>query len=442
MHEVSRFAHKEHPKIQFSDKPQNIWVCTETYEVHGDVLQPILKKYLDEERIVDQKEVRKGVWAWLKYRSADDSISTITFKSYDQGRKRFQGAGRDLISFDEEPPRDIWEECTVRESGGRKLVDGVWVEDDSSNLRIIMSMTPVNGMTWVYDEIYLATNNPDLKVTTASWEDNPWLTKEQKERMTRGLTPEALQVRKEGKFVRMTGLVCPWFDRSVHVQPIVFDPAWSLYRAIDFGFSNPCCVIWVGVDYDDNWYVYDGIYQPGLTNPQLKEAITRKDAQRYITNCWGDSAAMSDIQELNDMGLHVIPVEKVPGTGKENWDEYRARILMEQGKIQPNGRTKIVIGSNLVRYDEKLGREVNWAVSELEKLLWDEKEVKGEKKQGARWGPQSNHFVDSFTYFAHEYRREHGFSEKPSNPRLTEDRPAFYQPIAPLGSNSSDPFDI
>ena len=427
MHEVSRFAHKDHPYITFDESPIGIWVCTESYDVHRDVLQPKLRQYLDPQRIVEESSIKRGCWSWIKYKAKDGTITDIQFKSYDQGREKFQGAGKQLISFDEEPPRDIWEECTVREEAGREL-------------KIILSMTPVNGMTWIYEEIYLNTNNPDIHVVTASWKDNPWLTEEQKARMGRGLTPEARQVREEGKFIRITGLVCPWFDRSAHVQQITFNPEWTLYRAIDFGFSQPCCVLWIGVDYDDNWYVYDGIYQSGLTNPQLKDAIIRKDAQRYITNCWGDCAAMSDIQELNDMGVNVLPVEKTSGDSKESWDEYRARLLMEHGTIGRNGRPKIIIGSNLVRYDEKLGREVNWMVAELEKLRWDERLIDGQKTQQSRWGDQAKHGIDSITYFAHEYRREHGFAETTKLPRInTDETPSWHQPIIPM--TNDDPYE-
>ena len=139
-----------------------------------------------------------------------------------------------MIWFDEETPRDIWEECFVRVEAGRKLYR-------------ILTMTPVMGMTWVYDELYLNTDNPNVHLVTATWQDNPWLTKEQKEEMARGLTEQALQVRREGKFIRLTGLVCPWFDRGVHVVDITPSKDWDSYRAIDFGFANPCLVLCVGV---------------------------------------------------------------------------------------------------------------------------------------------------------------------------------------------------
>jgi phage terminase large subunit-like protein len=151
---------------------------------------------------------------------------TILFKSYEQGRDKFQGAGVRLIWFDEEPPQDIWDECFVRVEAGQQL-------------DVILTMTAIKGMTWVYNRIYLDTDNPDLFISTAGWDDNPFLTEKQKAQMSRGLTPEAIQVRRDGKFVKRVGLVCAWWDRAKHVRhydhldrimDLVRDPRWWLLR--------------------------------------------------------------------------------------------------------------------------------------------------------------------------------------------------------------------
>jgi phage terminase large subunit-like protein len=67
--------------------------------------------------------------------------STAELMSYDQKLEKFAGTSRHWIHFDEEPPKDIFTECRMR------LVDtaGCWY----------MTMTPVNGMTWVYDDVYI-----------------------------------------------------------------------------------------------------------------------------------------------------------------------------------------------------------------------------------------------------------------------------------------------
>lgn len=41
-------------------------------------------------------------------------ISTLQFKSYDQGREAFQGTAQDGIHLDEEPPLDVYVECLMR----------------------------------------------------------------------------------------------------------------------------------------------------------------------------------------------------------------------------------------------------------------------------------------------------------------------------------------
>ena len=62
-----------------------------------------------------------------------DGYSTMVFKSYDQGRKSFQGTKPDVIVLDEEPPQDVYTECLLRTMTN----DGM----------IILTFTPLMGMT-------------------------------------------------------------------------------------------------------------------------------------------------------------------------------------------------------------------------------------------------------------------------------------------------------
>jgi phage terminase large subunit-like protein len=50
----------------------------------------------------------------LQVRHVSGGVSTVTFKSYEQGRTKFQGATLDAIWFDEEPPFDVYIECLTR----------------------------------------------------------------------------------------------------------------------------------------------------------------------------------------------------------------------------------------------------------------------------------------------------------------------------------------
>ena len=46
----------------------------------------------------------------VRVRHVSGGVSTLTFKTYDQGRERWQGETLDLVAFDEEPPEDIYME--------------------------------------------------------------------------------------------------------------------------------------------------------------------------------------------------------------------------------------------------------------------------------------------------------------------------------------------
>ncbi len=67
-----------------------------------------------------------------------DGYSTLSMKSYDQGRKTWQGGKPDIVAFDEEPPQDVYVEGVMRTMTN----DGI----------VIMTFTPLMGMTTlIYD---------------------------------------------------------------------------------------------------------------------------------------------------------------------------------------------------------------------------------------------------------------------------------------------------
>jgi phage terminase large subunit-like protein len=74
--------------------------------------------------------------------------SQVEIRSYEQELEKFAGVPRHFIHFDEEPPYDIFKECKAR------LAD--------YNGRWWMTMTPVDGMTWTYEEIFEKRHTPLL----------------------------------------------------------------------------------------------------------------------------------------------------------------------------------------------------------------------------------------------------------------------------------------
>lgn len=390
--------------------PIEIWCACPSYDLQKETTQKKLEKVIPHHRIIDRTFVKKNTWGEIIL----DNGTKINFKSYEQGREKFQGTGKRLIWFDEEPPKDIWEECFVRSEAGIPL-------------DIIMTMTPVNGMTWVYDEIYLDTSNTDLFVSEADWDDNPFLLPEQKAQMSRGLTPEALKVRREGKFVKRVGLVLPWWQRGIHVQDLEHQASWITDKsALDFGFSNPACWGLFGVDYDDNINLFAGFYERGLTTPRIVDKVYNTlthykiDPKNHTVIC--DSAQAQSIQEANDYsvekqyGISFVGVKKISGTDNQNWDEYRAEKMLQYGEVREDKKTKFVVSSRLMTYDEKAGKDVNWFVKEAEGLKWNEvaSPTSGDKQQGAMWDPRyPNHAIDMYSYFLVDHLDKPGAPGQP-----------------------------
>ncbi|HPQ42921.1 MAG TPA: terminase family protein [Syntrophales bacterium] len=378
---VAKVALGEHPTIQ----PGEIWSFCPSFDEQKDTTQKKILKYIPVHRIIDKTWLRKGILKELVIDAGSGRISKITFKSYEQGREKAQGAGKCLIWFDEEPPKDIWEEGFVRQEAGIKL-------------HIILTMTPIKGMTWVYTDIYLKTDNPDIFVSKAGWKHNPWLTQEQIAVMSRGLTEAALKVRRDGDFVKMVGLVCGWFGRETHLVDIKELPDGDTYFGIDFGFSAPTAGLWVRIDREFNFWIFDGFYRRELTNPDIQKIIRLKEQGVGRVIRIGDSAQASDIKQLKDSGISIEGVKKEPGTSKENWDEYRARLMENQGKIQEaTGKPKIFISKNLVETDEN-GNKYNFLVKELENLRWEEVKTEMGIEQKSIWGKQAKHAIDALSY--------------------------------------------
>lgn len=69
----------------------------------------------------------------VKVRSAFGGNSTLMLRSYDQGRRIFQGFEADIIWLDEEVPQDIYAEALIRTM--------------TTNGLLIMTFTPLNGLT-------------------------------------------------------------------------------------------------------------------------------------------------------------------------------------------------------------------------------------------------------------------------------------------------------
>ncbi len=106
-------------------RPLEAWAAGDTSETTRDIVQQALMGPIGEmgtglipaSRIVGEPSKRMGVAGAIdivRVTRVGGGISQLGFKSYDQGRKKFQGTNKSVIWLDEEPPSDVYDECLLR----------------------------------------------------------------------------------------------------------------------------------------------------------------------------------------------------------------------------------------------------------------------------------------------------------------------------------------
>jgi phage terminase large subunit-like protein len=248
------WATHRHPYLTLPDRPMEGRIISVdfTYGVN-QIIIPKLKQW------IPPSELRGGSW-FSAYDSGFrvlnfENGSTIELMSYEQDIEKFAGVPRDFIHFDEEPPKPIYDECMAR------LVDRAG--------RTWLTMTPLEGMTWVYDTLYEPGQDPkNTRVQTiqVGMEENPHIDAEERKLYLDGLDDDEREARGKGNFVALGGLVYKKFSRETHVIDSL-DPKkfigsnYKIYMSLDHGFSNPTAVLWHAVDLENNVITFDEHYE-------------------------------------------------------------------------------------------------------------------------------------------------------------------------------------
>ena len=227
------------------------WVVSLSQRVQKEVAQAKILKYLPKKSIKEiimtsgkKSDPDNGIIECIIVFNKFGNTSKIWFKSCEEGREKFQGASLDFVWFDEEPPEDIYKECKMR------------VLDKSGE--IFGTMTPLKGLTFIYNQIYLNENNdPEVFFLFMSWEDNPFLDKKEIERLSSTMSKDEIENRKYGRFSLIdSGLVYTEFDVNTHIiTPFSIPTEWQDNISIDPGLNNPLSCHWYARDFDGNIYV-------------------------------------------------------------------------------------------------------------------------------------------------------------------------------------------
>ena len=274
-----------HPYRKNKDKVFG-WVVSLSQQVQRDVAQSKILSYINPSWIDDvtmlsgkKESLKYGIIDQIRIKNVFGGISVIGFKSCDQGREKFQGSSLDFVWFDEEPPEDIYDECRMR------------VLDKGGD--IFGTMTPLKGLTFIHDKIYLnSENNNEVWYEFMEWADNPYLNQQEVEALSKTLSDDQLSSRRYGRFKASSGLVYPEFDEAIHViEPFSVPIEWQDNISIDPGLNNPLSAHWYAVDYDGNVFVIAEHFEAGKDVIYHSEKI--KEICRRIDKCINSPCSIS-----------------------------------------------------------------------------------------------------------------------------------------------------
>lgn len=309
--------------------------------------------------------------------------STVDLMSYDQEVGKFAGTSRHFTHFDEEPPKDIFQECRMRlmDTGGHW-----WV-----------TMTPVEGMTWVYDDVYVKGLTPggNIAVITIDSTENPYISNAEIEDVIADLDENEKKARKEGKFVQLGGLAFKKFNHDVHIVKSLSPDklrtiqSWTHYASIDYGLNNPTCWLWHAVSPQGSIVTYDEIYaNERLVNSYAKEIHERNrfDGRRIPDIYVGDPAISQRNGQTGDSIQLAYMKEGIPIVLGNN--DVKIGIEKMNGYLQLG---KWIITENCYMLDRELQR-VRWKIYDTAKKRRDNNNREEIHKK-------DDHAPDSARYF-------------------------------------------
>jgi phage terminase large subunit-like protein len=307
--------------------------------------------------------------------------STITGKSADSGREKFQGSSVDLVWIDEEPDAEIFDEAYQRtvDCAGKILLTLTPLTDIASSVR-----TP-----WVFNLYadWKSKKTKDVKFVKLSVLDNPYVPEEEKEKLKEKWHghPEE-QARLYGDFVQRAGLVYPMFNKNHHFIPRREIPR-STFRiaCIDPANTGPTACLWMAVDSQGNMTGYRTYKQTDMTiSEHAKNILTVNCGDPVdiwlIDPKWGSQregqSHKTGAQLYREAG---IPVRLAPNVKDENGYGVNSSIEYMNATLNPTSRhPKIWFFEDLIDLEEEITR-YSWA-------FYTKGELRGMSKDKPRKG--------------------------------------------------------
>ena len=150
----------------------------------------------------------------------------------------------------------------------------------------------------------------------------------------------------------------PEFNKALHiVDPFEVPKGWQRFRAADWGYSSPACVLWFAIDYDNNLWIYRELYTQKITADVFARKVLILERDEYIrygvldASTWakrgdvGPSIAETMIQT----GCRWRPSDRTPKSRISGKLEIHKRLKVSDDKKKEPGIRIFANCRNLLR---------------------------------------------------------------------------------------------
>ena len=261
-------------------KPVQVWTGCETNELSRDVIQ---HAFLGEEDSHGTGWIPKDKLIKVKYRQAgvpdvadiikvkhvSGGTSVIKLKTYEQGRKKWQGTSKDIVWLDEEPPWEVFTEAKTRTVDVKGLT--------------IITFTPLSGSTGVVD--FLVDKDSPAFMKNVTWDDCPHLDATARAELSSTYQDWERDTRERGIPMMGSGAVYQVKDEDLKIEAFEIPRHFAQICGIDFGIDHPAAGVWLAWDRDkDIVYVTDCYKKANQTTLYHADAIKQRGA--WIPCAW------------------------------------------------------------------------------------------------------------------------------------------------------------
>lgn len=226
------------------DGPTSWWVSGVTTESTRDNPQRVLLGPPQDElrwgtgaipgRLIERIQKKRGtpdaVDSIVVRHKSGKGNSVIVFKSYDQGRTKWQGETLHGVWYDEEPPPDIYSEGKTRTNRRQGL-----------NL---VTFTPLLGMTDVVgDFLSEDAESRGRHVTRMGIEEAEHYSPEERASIIASYPEHERDARAKGIPIMGSGRVYPVAEDGIKVDAFSIPNDWAVIGGLDFGWDHPFAAV-------------------------------------------------------------------------------------------------------------------------------------------------------------------------------------------------------